>query len=283
VFILYKIEEAKRVTRELKQEGKRIGFVPTMGYLHDGHLSLIKKSREENDVTILSILVNPAQFGENEDLEQYPRNFGRDRVLAERAGADFIFFPAPEMMYPQGYETYVEVGNITKGLCGRTRPVHFKGVTTVVSKLFHILRPDRAYFGRKDAQQLLVIQKMVLDLNMDVEVIGCPIIRETDGLAMSSRNVYLSGAEREQALVLHRSLQTARRLIEEGERDSAVIKNKIAAAISEADLARIDYVEIVDTENMQPVDRICGGTLIALAVYFGATRLIDNCMLEVEQ
>ena len=214
------IPAMKQFVRMKKAEGKTIGFVPTMGYLHSGHLSLIEKSTSQNDVTVISIFVNPTQFGENEDLDQYPRDFERDCRLAQEAGADAVFFPTAGMMYPEGYKTYVEVVDITKRLCGVTRPTHFKGVTTVVTKLFHIVAPDRAYFGQKDAQQLLVIRRMVKDLNMDIEIVGCPIIRETDGLAMSSRNLYLSGEERMQATVLNQSLEMAEKMIDSGERDS---------------------------------------------------------------
>lgn len=276
------IPAMKQFVRMKKAEGKTIGFVPTMGYLHSGHLSLIEKSTSQNDVTVISIFVNPTQFGENEDLDQYPRDFERDCRLAQEAGADAVFFPTAGMMYPEGYKTYVEVVDITKRLCGVTRPTHFKGVTTVVTKLFHIVAPDRAYFGQKDAQQLLVIRRMVKDLNMDIEIVGCPIIRETDGLAMSSRNLYLSGEERMQATVLNQSLEMAEKMIDSGERDSNTVKKAIKEKIGTMELARIDYVELVDTESLLPAQRITGEVLIALAVYFGETRLIDNRILEVE-
>ncbi len=276
------IPAMKQFVRMKKAEGKTIGFVPTMGYLHSGHLSLIKKSTSQNDVTVISIFVNPTQFGENEDLDQYPRDFERDCRLVQEAGADAVFFPTAGMMYPEGYKTYVEVVDITKRLCGVTRPTHFKGVTTVVTKLFHIVAPDRAYFGQKDAQQLLVIRRMVKDLNMDIEIVGCPIIRETDGLAMSSRNLYLSREERTQATVLNQSLEMAEKMIDSGERNSAALKKAITKEIEEMELARIDYVELVDTESLLPAQQITGEVLIALAVYFGKTRLIDNRILEVE-
>ena len=276
------IPAMKQFVRMKKAEGKTIGFVPTMGYLHSGHLSLIEKSTSQNDVTVISIFVNPTQFGENEDLDQYPRDFERDCRLAQEAGADAVFFPTAGMMYPEGYKTYVEVVDITKRLCGVTRPTHFKGVTTVVTKLFHIVAPDRAYFGQKDAQQLLVIRRMVKDLNMDIEIVGCPIVRETDGLAMSSRNLYLSGEERMQATVLNQSLEMAEKMIDSGERDSNTVKKAIKEKIGTMELARIDYVELVDTESLLPAQRITGEVLIALAVYFGKTRLIDNRILEVE-
>ena len=276
------IPAMKQFVRMKKAEGKTIGFVPTMGYLHSGHLSLIEKSTSQNDVTVISIFVNPTQFGENEDLDQYPRDFERDCRLAQEAGADAVFFPTAGMMYPEGYKTYVEVVDITKRLCGVTRPTHFKGVTTVVTKLFHIVAPDRAYFGQKDAQQLLVIRRMVKDLNMDIEIVGCPIVRETDGLAMSSRNLYLSEEERTQATVLNQSLEMAEKMIDSGERDSNMVKKAIKEKIGTMDLARIDYVELVDTESLLPAQQITGEVLIALAVYFGKTRLIDNRILEVE-
>ena len=276
------IPAMKQFVRMKKAEGKTIGFVPTMGYLHSGHLSLIEKSTSQNDVTVISIFVNPTQFGENEDLDQYPRDFERDCRLAQEAGADAVFFPTAGMMYPEGYKTYVEVVDITKRLCGVTRPTHFKGVTTVVTKLFHIVAPDRAYFGQKDAQQLLVIRRMVKDLNMDIEIVGCPIVRETDGLAMSSRNLYLSEEERTQATVLNQSLEMAEKMIDSGEQDSNTVKKAIKEKIGTMDLARIDYVELVDTESLLPAQQITGEVLIALAVYFGKTRLIDNRILEVE-
>ena len=279
--VIEKIKDLKAVIRSQKSSGKTIGLVPTMGYLHDGHLSLVKASRDENDFTIMSIFVNPTQFGPNEDFDSYPRDMERDTKLAEAAGVDVIFAPSKDEMYPDGYKTYVEVEDITNVLCGKSRPGHFRGVTTVVAKLFNIVEPDKAYFGQKDAQQVIVLRKMVKDLNMNLEIVTCPIVRESDGLAMSSRNTYLSPEERSGALVLSQSLFEAEKIIKDGERDAAKIIGYIKNRISQVEIAEIDYVEITDIDDLKSVEHIAGKVLIALAVRFGRTRLIDNVIVEV--
>lgn len=274
--------ELNEYSREQKKLGKSIGLVPTMGYLHDGHKSLIKKSSSQNDVTIVSIFVNPTQFGENEDLDTYPRDLEHDKVVAADGGANVIFHPTPSDMYPENYGTYVSVdSDITKILCGKSRPIHFRGVTTVVSKLFNISMADRAYFGQKDAQQLAVILRMVSDLNMNIEIVPCPIVRESDGLAMSSRNTYLSETERQEALVLSRSLKQAENEIKIGETDIAKIKSNIRSVISSSKIADIEYIEAYTFPNLMPCgEKLCEQTLIALAVRFGNTRLIDNIIVN---
>lgn len=275
------IAEIKNYLRKEQKNGKIIGFVPTMGYLHEGHLSLIRRAANENDMAVVSIFVNPTQFGPAEDFERYPRDLQRDVNLAQQAGANVIFAPDVAEMYPQGYKTYVEVQEITNTLCGASRPGHFRGVTTIVTKLFNIVRPDRAYFGQKDAQQAIVIQQMTKDLDMDVEIMVCPIVREKDGLAMSSRNVYLNPQEREQAVVLSESLALAKKLIIQGERDAFKIKAAIVDKITQKPLAKIDYVSIVDAQTLKDIHHITNRVLIALAVKFGSTRLIDNIIVEV--
>ncbi len=274
--------ELNAVSKKLKAECKTIGLVPTMGYLHKGHKSLIRKSAEQNDVTIVSVFVNPTQFGPGEDLETYPRDLERDKQAAESAGAEYIFHPEPEDMYPDGYGTFVSVdSDITKILCGKTRPGHFRGVATVVTKLFNISMADRAYFGQKDAQQLAVIMRMVSDLNMNIEIVPCPIVREKDGLAMSSRNTYLSAEEREQALSLSAALKEAEAAIKVGETDLEKIKQDIRARISKSPLADIEYIESCAFPSLEPYGgRLVEKTLIALAVRFGKTRLIDNIIVE---
>lgn len=279
--IFTKISEIKAYLRKEMVNGKSIGFVPTMGYLHDGHLSLIRRAAAENDIAVVSIFVNPTQFGPGEDFERYPRDLGRDARLAESVGAEVLFVPEVSEMYPEGYSTYVEVQGITANLCGASRPGHFRGVTTVVTKLFNIVYPHRSYFGQKDAQQAIVIQRMVKDLDMDTEVTVCPIVREADGLAMSSRNVYLNSDERKQALVLSKSLAMAEELINRGERDAAKVKDAIEKMIQQKPLAEIDYVAVVDGETLKDVSVISNKVLIALAVKFGRTRLIDNIIVEV--
>jgi pantoate--beta-alanine ligase len=269
-----KIKEARRL-------GKAIGFVPTMGFLHEGHLSLLRQARADNDLVVLSIFVNPLQFGAGEDFEEYPRDLERDAALAAGTGCDIIFAPATRDMYPKDYATFVEVERLTSGLCGASRPGHFRGVTTVVNKLFNIVTPDRAYFGQKDAQQAMIIKRMAKDLNMGLEVVVLPIIREADGLAMSSRNTYLSQAERKAATVLYRSLCLAKHSIAAGERNAGSIKQLIRDTINSERLAQIDYIAVVDAENLQELDTIEKLALIALAVRFGKTRLIDNIIVEV--
>ncbi|WP_299228180.1 pantoate--beta-alanine ligase [Sulfurihydrogenibium sp.] len=261
----------------LKKQGKKIGFVPTMGYLHEGHLSLIRCSKKENDITVVSIFVNPIQFGVNEDFGRYPRDFERDKSLCEKENVDYIFYPSYEEMYPDGFQTYVEVTELSKGLCGDFRPGHFKGVATVVAKLFNIVCPDNAYFGKKDFQQLKVIQRMVKDLNFPVNVVGCPVVREPDGLAMSSRNKYLSDEERESALYISQALFEAKRMFEDGITDPNLIKERVKQIISQANhLKEIQYVEIVDSNTLKPVDKVKKSDVLAVAVYIGNTRLIDN-------
>lgn len=267
----------------LRAEGKTIGFVPTMGYLHAGHLSLMERARQENDIVIVSVFVNPTQFGPNEDFDAYPRNPEGDAKLMDAAGVDYAFMPTSEMLYPKGYVTYVEVtGDITLQLCGKSRPGHFKGVTTIVAKLFNLVQPHRAYFGQKDAQQVAVIRRMVEDLNMPVEIVACAIVREPDGLALSSRNVYLTPDERKEALALSDALRLAKERILGGERDAQVILDVLAQRISMAKGARIDYISVVDSGTLLPVDRLDNTILIALAIYFGKTRLIDNLSMEVQ-
>lgn len=274
--IVTTIEELRSIVKWWQGEGHSVGLVPTMGFLHEGHKSLIVKAVSENDRVVVSDFVNPTQFGANEDLSTYPRDIERDGALCEEAGADVIFHPAPEEMYFEDNCTFVDMNRLTKGLCGKTRPTHFCGVCTVVSKLFNIVTPDRAYFGQKDAQQLAVIRRMVRDMNFNIEIVGCPIVREEDGLAMSSRNTYLSEKERKAALILHKSLTLGEEMIRSGEKDAAKVRDAILKNMRTEPLARVDYVEIVDAENLEPVKRIEEPILAATAVYIGKTRLIDN-------
>lgn len=279
--IVSTIEEVRAQVKEWKKEGQSIGFVPTMGYLHEGHMSLIDAAGE-NDKVVVSIFVNPMQFGPTEDLASYPRDLEHDAKLCEEHGVDLIFHPTPEEMYGDQFYSYVDMDVLTKELCGLSRPVHFRGVCTVVTKLFNIVTPDRAYFGQKDAQQLAVIKRMVKDLNMPLTITGCPIIREADGLAKSSRNTYLSPEERKAALVLSRSIFLGKEMVEKGERDCKKILAAMTAEIEKEPLAKIDYVKIVDLDTMQQVEKIDRGILAAIAVYIGKTRLIDNFMYELE-
>lgn len=279
--IVSTIEEVRAQVKEWKKEGQSIGFVPTMGYLHEGHMSLIDAAGE-NDKVVVSIFVNPMQFGPMEDLASYPRDLEHDAKLCEEHGVDLIFHPTPEEMYGDQFYSYVDMDVLTKELCGLSRPVHFRGVCTVVTKLFNIVTPDRAYFGQKDAQQLAVIKRMVKDLNMPLTITGCPIIREADGLAKSSRNTCLSIEEREAALVLSRSIFLGKEMVEKGERDCKKILAAMTAEIEKEPLAKIDYVKIVDLDTMQQVEKIDRGILAAIAVYIGKTRLIDNFMYELE-
>jgi pantoate--beta-alanine ligase len=266
----------KALARQWRKEGKRIGFVPTMGYLHEGHLSLVRESKKRADVTVVSIFVNPTQFGPNEDFKKYPRDLAKDSVYLKKGGVDCLFYPDATEIYPPGYRTFIEVHGLQDRLCGNSRPGHFRGVATVVIKLFNIVGPDLAFFGAKDAQQVLIIQRMAADLNLDVEIVTCPLVREADRLALSSRNAYLSPEERKAALVLSTSLRGAERAIAAGERDAAKVIAGIRSMIGAEPLARIDYVEAVDPLNLEPVAEIRGDVLVALAVYFGTTRLIDN-------
>jgi len=273
------IQEMQSYSAEVRKNGKSIGFVPTMGALHKGHLSLIRASAASNDITVVSIFVNPTQFGANEDLDKYPRTLERDTELSAIAGADIIFAPTALDMYGENYSAYINVEALTENLCGKSRPTHFRGVTTVVTKLFNIVSPHRAYFGQKDAQQLAVIMKMTADLNIPVEIISCETVREPDGLAMSSRNTYLTKTEREQATVIYEALTAAKNLIGNGETNSTVIREKIISLLSTKNLAIIDYVEIVDFATFREIETIAPPTLIALAVNFGNTRLIDNIII----
>lgn len=273
------VEETRKLVKDWKKQGKTIGLVPTMGFLHEGHASLIKRCREENDIVVVSDFVNPTQFGPTEDLEAYPRDFERDSRLCESLGADLIFNPEPSDMYTDPH-AYVSIDLLSETLCGKTRPIHFKGVCTVVSKLFNIVSPDRAYFGQKDAQQLAIIRKMVQDLNFDITIVGCPIIREEDGLAKSSRNTYLSPEERKTALCLSKAVKKGQEIIKPGI-DAEEVLSAMRDIINAEPLAKIDYVSMVDALNMQPVDKADRNVLVAMAVYIGKTRLIDNFIYEV--
>ena len=279
--IVKTIDEVRKQVKEWKKQGLTVGLVPTMGYLHEGHKSLIDAAVRDNDRVVVSVFVNPTQFAPNEDLESYPRDLDRDAALCDAAGAALIFHPEPEEMYLPDYSTVVDMRTLTDVLCGKTRPIHFSGVCTVVSKLFNIVQPDRAYFGQKDAQQLAVIKHMVADLNFDIEIIGCPIIREADGLAKSSRNTYLNEEERKQAVILSQALNQGKELIEDGETRASVIKQIIRDKIETMPLARIDYVEIVDFKTFKDLDEIQGEVLAAVAVYIGKTRLIDNFIIQL--
>lgn len=273
------VEETRKFIKNWQQAGKTIGLVPTMGYLHEGHASLIQKCREENDIVVVSVFVNPTQFGPNEDLAAYPRDFNHDSQLCDSLGTDLIFHPEPEDMYLEPH-AYVNIDLLSNTLCGKSRPVHFKGVCTVVAKLFNIITPDRAYFGQKDAQQLAIIRKMVQDLNFDIEIVGCPIIRETDGLAKSSRNTYLNTQERQAALCLSKAIKKGQSIIKEGMSAKSLLK-EMKTVIENEPLAKIDYVSMVDALTMQPVEKVDRHVLIAIAVYIGKTRLIDNFTFEV--
>lgn len=274
--IINNIKEIRKQVKDWKNDGLSIALVPTMGYLHEGHESLIKKASEDNDKVIVSIFVNPMQFGINEDLSTYPRNIDRDSDICEKNGASLIFNPSVEEMYTDGFSTFVDLNNLTSGLCGKSRPTHFSGVCTVVSKLFNIVNPDKAYFGQKDAQQLSIIKQMVTDLNFDIEIVSCPIVREADGLAKSSRNTYLSKEERQASTIINKSLKKAKTLIKSGERDSKNVIDFIKNEINKEPLAKIDYVSIVDNNTIKNIKTIEDGSLIAVAVFIGNTRLIDN-------
>ena len=274
------VAEVRARVKAWKKEGQTVGLVPTMGYLHEGHGSLITKARENNDKVVVSIFVNPMQFGPTEDLASYPRDLEKDSKYVESLGADLIFHPEPEEMYKPGFSSYVDMSVLTEELCGLSRPVHFRGVCTVVNKLFNIVTPDNAYFGQKDAQQLAVIKHMVEDLNMDINIVGCPIVREEDGLAKSSRNTYLSAEERQAALILSKSIKLAEELFANGETDTSKIIAAMTELIESEPLAKIDYVKIVDALTMQQVSSIEKDALCAIAVYIGSTRLIDNVQLR---
>lgn len=273
------IKEVREIVSEWKKQGLSVGLVPTMGYLHEGHQSLIRCSNE-NDRTVVSVFVNPIQFGPNEDFASYPRDLERDTKKCEEAGADLIFAPEASEMYAENFSSFVDMTGPTDELCGLRRPGHFRGVCTVVSKLFNIVTPDKAYFGQKDAQQLAVIRRMVRDLSFGIEIVGCPIVREEDGLAKSSRNTYLSADERKAAVVISKSLKAGQEMIEKGETDTAKITESITDMIESEPLAKIDYIKAVDADSIEPVDTVSGRVLFAAAVYIGKTRLIDNFIAE---
>ncbi len=279
--VIKAIDEIRQWSRNERQNGHTIGFVPTMGYLHEGHLSLVREAQKYTDRTVVSIYVNPTQFAPNEDLEDYPRDFGLDASNCRREGVDALFYPNSAIMYPQPYKTYVVTEDLSEKLCGRSRPIHFRGVTTVVSKLLNIVEPHVAVFGQKDAQQAIIVRRMVKDLNFDVEIIVAPTVRESDGLAMSSRNKYLSQHERKEAPVLYRSLQMAESLFNQGRRDYEFIKDKMSEFIRENTSAKIDYIEFVDAETLEEPDEHSKQILAALAAYFNKARLIDNIILNV--
>ncbi|MCY6369245.1 pantoate--beta-alanine ligase [Clostridium ganghwense] len=281
--VIHTIKEVRQCIKEWRKEGLSIGLVTTMGYLHEGHKSLIDRASEENDKVVVSVFVNPIQFGANEDLNTYPRYIERDAKICEEARANLVFNPESKEMYFEDAATYVNVEGLTTGLCGAKRPGHFRGVCTVVSKLFNIVTPDKAYFGEKDAQQLAVIKRMVKDLNFNIEIVGCPIVREKDGLAKSSRNTYLSVREREEALCLNKSLKKAKEILTKGETYSDKIRKTIEEEITKVPSAKIDYIEIVDSLSLSPVEKIEKSVLIAIAVYIGKTRLIDNFTFEKEK
>ena len=273
------VKEVREQVKEWKKQGLSVGFVPTMGYLHEGHKSLMDAARKGNDKVVVSIFVNPMQFGPTEDLATYPRDLNHDAALCESAGVDLIFHPEAEEMYEKDFCSFVDMTGLTEGLCGKTRPIHFRGVCTVVNKLFNIVTPDHAYFGQKDGQQLAVIKRMVRDLNMDIEIVGCPIVREEDGLAKSSRNTYLSSEERKAALILSKTVALGRELAKT-EKDANKVVEAMKKNIETEPLAKIDYVEAVDALSMAPVEKLEGTCMLAMAVYIGKTRLIDNTLIN---
>ena len=277
--IVKEISKMKEISKFWKRQGYKIAFVPTMGFLHGAHLALVKKAKELGDKTVVSIFVNPLQFGPKEDFREYPRNLERDLALLEKEKVDAVFIPETEEMYPPDFQTYVEVTKLTTGLCGAFRPGHFKGVTTVVLKLFNIINPDIAIFGEKDYQQLQVIKQMIKDLNLDIEIVAHPTVREKDGLAMSSRNIYLSSAERESAISLYKALLLAQKLVKEGEKDSQKIKEEMEKFIYSFPFTKVQYIEFVDPQTLDPIDKINKPVLCALAVYVGKARLIDNMLI----
>ncbi|MCH5267924.1 MAG: pantoate--beta-alanine ligase [Lachnospiraceae bacterium] len=279
--IVETILEVRQQVKEWRMEGLSVGLVPTMGYLHEGHKSLIDRAVAENDRVVVSVFVNPMQFAPSEDLESYPRDMDRDAAICEKAGASLIFHPEPEEMYHEGFSSFVDMTTLTGGLCGKSRPIHFRGVCTVVAKLFNIVTPDRAYFGQKDAQQLAVIRHMVRDLDFGIEIVGCPIIREEDGLAKSSRNTYLNVDERQAALILSKALAKGKALLETGEKDAAKICQTILDDIATEPMAKVDYVEVVDWNTLEPVETVARDVLVAIAVFIGKTRLIDNFIYEL--
>ena len=278
--IVETIAEVREQVKQWRKEGLTVGLVPTMGYLHEGHKSLIDRAVAENDRVVVSVFVNPMQFGPSEDLESYPRDMDRDAALCEKAGASLIFHPDPSEMYHKDFSSFVDMTTLTGGLCGKTRPIHFRGVCTVVSKLFNIVVPDKAYFGQKDAQQLAIIKRMVRDLNFDIEIVGCPIVREEDGLAKSSRNTYLSKDERKAALILSKAVKLGEDMAKAGEKDTDKIVSEMIKLIETEPMAKIDYVQAVDAVSVKPVKEMTAPVLVAMAVYIGKTRLIDNFIYE---
>jgi pantoate--beta-alanine ligase len=279
--IVERVEEMRDISDRARREGKRIGLVPTMGYFHQGHLSLMREGRRRCDIVVSSVFVNPLQFGPAEDLDRYPRDIARDISLAEQERVDYLFCPDEKQMYPDGFKTRVEVGELSEVLCGRSRPGHFAGVCTVLLKLFNIVKPHSAFFGQKDAQQAIIIKRMVADLNLDIDIVVLPIVREEDGLAMSSRNSYLSPDERKSATVCYRALILAGEMIASGERSSDKIKGEMRKLIESEPRAEIDYIDIVETDMLSHLSELKGDVLIALAVFIGRTRLIDNIMVKV--
>jgi pantoate--beta-alanine ligase len=273
------IEETRAASRVARHRAQRVGLVPTMGALHEGHLALVRAAKAQTDLVVVSLFVNPLQFGPKEDLAKYPRTFEHDRALLEKGGADLLFAPSDAEMYPKGAVTYVNVETLSERLDGKSRPGHFRGVTTVVSKLFHIVEPDKAFFGQKDAAQVAIIKRMVRDLKFAVEIVVCPIVREADGLAMSSRNAYLDAQQRNQALVLSQSLRHVQELFRKGERQAAILETAGQRAFAEEPAVRLDYIAIVDPESLEPVTEASPGMMVAVAAYVGATRLIDNVIL----
>lgn len=279
--IIHSIHEARNIINMWQARGERVGLVPTMGFLHEGHLSLMRQARKENDRVITSIFVNPMQFGPQEDFATYPRDFEADAEACASIPVDMIFSPTPEEMYPQGFCSHIDMHTVTEELCGKSRPTHFRGVCTVVAKLFNIIHPQRAYFGQKDAQQVAVVTRMVRDLNMDIEVVACPTVREEDGLAKSSRNAYLTEQERQAALIVSRAVFEGKRMVREQKiTEARTIKDAMSRIVEQEPLAQIDYIEVVDASSMKKIETITGPTLVALAVFFGKTRLIDNFVIN---
>ncbi len=278
--IIQSIKKMQTISANLRRDGKSVGFVPTMGALHDGHLSLIKQARKDNDVVVVSIFVNPTQFAPGEDFERYPRDLSKDISLCKGEGVDIIFYPRINQIYPEDYKTYVIVNELSDVLCGRFRPGHFRGVTTIVAKLFNIIQPEIAYFGQKDAQQAIIIQQMKRDLNIPVKIRIMPIVRDSDGLALSSRNRYLTHTEREGASILFESLRKAKQMVNQGINDSRLIIRRMRGIIKKNKYAQIQYINIVDLNTLKPVEKVKQRTLIALAVYIGNTRLIDNIIVN---
>jgi pantoate--beta-alanine ligase len=280
--VVQTVSQLREVLQPVRKMGKSVGFVPTMGYLHEGHLSLISTARATDDFVVVSVFVNPTQFGANEDLDSYPRDLPRDLKMLDGAQTDAVFCPAAKELYPDGYMTYVDVeGPMTRTLCGRSRPGHFRGVATIVTKLFHIVAPRRAYFGQKDAQQVAVIEQMAKDLDFDVRIVACPTVREADGLAMSSRNTFLTPAQRSQAPLIYQSLRQAAQIIETGERDAGSVIDFLKKNLAAIDSGAIDYVSIADARTLADLETLEGEVLIAVAIRLGRTRLIDNIRVEV--